>query len=343
MSFTRRDILKVVGAAGLVSISPNLAFAQVEGIEKKSLTIAVGGQALVYYLPLSIADLKGFFKEEGLDVKIVDFAGGSKALQAVVGGSADVCSGAFEHTISLQNRRQNYSAFVMQGRAPMITLGVSTKNMPDYKEPADLKGKKIGVTAPGSSTNMLLNFFLAKHGLSVSDVSIIGVGAGTGAVNAMRSGQIDAISNVDPVISTLEHEGLLNPIVDTRRLEDSQAIFGGPMPSSCLYASHKFIEDNPNTCQALANAIIKADKWIQAASLEDIIKTVPEQYLLGNPDVYRRALEASLEALSPDGIIDPDGPQTALNALDAYNEEIKAEKIDLSKVWNDRFVKKTSS
>ncbi|MDK7178480.1 ABC transporter substrate-binding protein, partial [Micrococcus luteus] len=103
------------------------AFAQVEGIEKKSLTIAVGGQALVYYLPLSIADLKGFFKEEGLDVKIVDFAGGSKALQGVVGGSADVCSGAFEHTISLQNRRQNYSAFVMQGRAPMITLGVSTK------------------------------------------------------------------------------------------------------------------------------------------------------------------------------------------------------------------------
>lgn len=343
MSFTRRDILKVAGAAGVASITPGLVLAQVENIEKKSLTIAVGGQALVYYLPLSIADLKGFFKEEGLDVKVVDFAGGSKALQAVVGGSADVCSGAFEHTISLQHRRQNYSAFVMQGRAPMITLGVSSKNMPDYKEPADLKGKKIGVTAPGSSTNMLVSFFLSQHGLSASDVSIIGVGAGTGAVNAMRSGQIDAISNVDPVISTLEHEGLLNPIVDTRKLKDSQAIFGGPMPSSCLYASHKFIEENPNTCQALANAIIKADKWIQEASFEDIMETVPEQYLLGNPEVYRRALEASLEALSPDGMIDAEGPQTALNALDAYNDDIKAESIDLSKVWNDSFVKKTSS
>lgn len=343
MSFTRRDMLKIAGAAGVASITPGLALAQVENIEKKSLTIAVGGQALVYYLPLSIAELKGFFKEEGLDVKIVDFAGGSKALQAVVGGSADVCSGAFEHTISLQHRRQHYSAFVMQGRAPMITLGVSSKNMPDYKEPADLKGKKIGVTAPGSSTNMLVNFFLSQHGLSASDVSIIGVGAGTGAVNAMRSGQIDAMSNVDPVISTLEHEGLLNPIVDTRKLEDSKAIFGGPMPSSCLYASHKFIEDNPNTCQALANAIVKADKWIQEASFEDIMQTVPEQYLLGNPEVYRRALEASLEALSPDGVIDAEGPQTALNALDAYNDDIKAENIDLSKVWNDTFVKKTSS
>ncbi len=343
MNFTRRDLLKVAAAAGVVSIIPKIANAQVDNIEKKSLTIAVGGQALVYYLPLSIADLKGFFKEEGLNVKVVDFAGGSKALQAVVGGSADVCSGAFEHTISLQNRRQSYSAFVMQGRAPMITLGVSSKNMPDYKEPADLKGKKIGVTAPGSSTNMLVNFFLSQHGLSASDVSIIGVGAGTGAVNAMRSGQIDAISNVDPVISTLEHEGLLNPIVDTRKLKDSEEIFGGPMPSSCLYASHKFIEENPNTCQALANAIIKADKWIQEASLEEIMQTVPEQYLLGNPDVYRRALEASLEALSPDGTIAADGPQTALKALDAFNDDIKADSIDLTKVWTDQFVKKASS
>lgn len=342
MSINRRDILKIAGAASVVGITPSLARAQVADIEKKSVSIAVGGQALVYYLPLSIAQLKGFYKEEGVDVKIVDFAGGSKALQAVVGGSADVCSGAFEHTISLQNRRQNYSAFVMQGRAPMITLAVSKKNLPDYKSPADLKGKKIGVTAPGSSTNMLVNFFLAQHDLKASDVSIIGIGAGTGAVNAIRSGQVDAISNVDPVISTLEHEGLLDVIVDTRKLEDSEAIFGGPMPSSCLYASQKFIDENPNTCQALANAIIKADKWIQQASAEEIMETVPEQYLLGNPEVYRRALEASREALSPSGVIDEAGPQTALKALDAYIEELKAENIDLSKVWTDRFVKQAS-
>lgn len=342
MSLSRRDILKVAGVAGVMSVAPGLARAQVANIEKKSLSIAVGGQALVYYLPLSIAQFKGFFKEEGLDAKIVDFAGGSKALQAVVGGSADVCSGAFEHTISLQNRRQIYSAFVMQGRAPMISLAVSKKNMPDYKEPADLKGKKIGVTAPGSSTNMLVNFFLAQHGLKASDVSIIGIGAGTGAVNAIRSGQVDAISNVDPVISTLEHEGLLDVIVDTRKLSDSAAIFGGPMPSSCLYASQKFIEQNPNTCQALTNAIIKADKWIQAASIEEIMETVPEQYLLGNPEVYRRALEASLDALSPTGLMDEAGPQTALNALDAYIEELDADNIDLSKVWTDRFVKQAS-
>lgn len=73
------------------------------------------------------------------------------------------------------------------------------------------------------------------------------------------------------------------------------------------------------------------------------METVPEQYLLGNPDVYRRALEASREALSPNGMIDAEGPSTALKALDAFNDDIKADSIDLSKTWTDRFVAKTSS
>src|SRR5690606_20193640 len=137
MPVSRRELLKAAGAAGLMGVLPGIARSQ--SLEKTSLTIAVGGQALIYYLPLSVAHLKGYFKDEGLDVTIADFAGGSKALQAVVGGSADVVSGAFEHTINLQAKGQFYRCFVLQGRAPMIVLGVSKKTMPDYQSPADLK------------------------------------------------------------------------------------------------------------------------------------------------------------------------------------------------------------
>ena len=56
----------------------------------------------------------------------------------------------------MQSKGQFYRAFALQGRAPMIGVGVSKKAMPGYKGPADLKGKKIGVTAPGSSTNMVV-------------------------------------------------------------------------------------------------------------------------------------------------------------------------------------------
>ena len=150
---------------------------QAQGLEKPKLNIAVGGKNLFYYLPLTIAEQLGYFKAEGLDVAIVDFAGGAKALQAVVGGSADVVSGAFEHTINMQAKGQAMRAFVLQGLAPQIVLGINPKTMPNFKSVADLKGKKIGVTAPGSSTHVLLNFVLAKAGIKPSDVSIIGVGA----------------------------------------------------------------------------------------------------------------------------------------------------------------------
>ena len=225
MSVTRRDLLKMAGAAGVMGMAPAIVRAQ--KLEKTKVQIAVGGKPLIYYLPLSIAEARGYFKDEGLDVSIADFAGGSKALQAVVGGSADIVSGAFEHTLSMQSKGQAYRAFVLQGRAPMIGVGVSKKNLPNYKSAADLKGKKIGVTAPGSSTNMVVSFFLAKHGLKASDVSIIGVGAGAGAVTALRSGQIDAISNTDPVVSMLEMPGDIQIIVDTRTLKDTKEIFGG--------------------------------------------------------------------------------------------------------------------
>ncbi|MDB5873794.1 MAG: transporter substrate-binding protein, partial [Ramlibacter sp.] len=203
-------------------------------LEKTKISIAVGGKAAFYYLPLTISEQLGYFKAEGLDVEISDFAGGARALQALVGGSADVVSGAYEHTINMQSKNQFIQSFVLQGRAPQIALGVSTKAMPNYKTLADLRGKKIGVSAPGSSTNMVANLVLSRGGLKASDVSFIGVGVAAGALTALRSGQIDAISNTDPVMTMLEQKGDVKIISDTRTLKGTQQVFGGTMPAACL-------------------------------------------------------------------------------------------------------------
>ena len=224
----------------------------------------------------------------------------------------------------------------------MIVLAVSKKTMPDYKTPADLKGKKIGVTAPGSSTNMMTSFFLAQHGLKPTDVSFVGVGAGAGAITALRTGQVDAMANLDPVISTLVKEDIVTIIADTRTIKDTKSIFGGNMPSGCLYTSQAFIDKNPNVTQALANAMVRADKWIQSASPDDIAKVVPESYLLGDPELYKLALKGNMEALSPDGRVAEDGPETALKSLAAFVPKFDASAIDLSKVWTNDFVNKAN-
>ena len=335
---TRRSVLL---AAAVTMLFPALVAAQTP--EKKKVTIAVGGKNLLYYLPLTIAEQRGYFKDEGLDVEIADFAGGARALQAVVGGSADVVSGAFEHNINMQAKGQSMRAFVLQGRAPQIVLAVSTKAMPNYKTVADLKGKKIGVTAPGSSTNIMANYVLAQHGLKPSDVSFVGVGAAQGAVAALRAGQIDAMSNLDPVITILTRGNDIRIISDTRDVAEADKVFGGPMPAGTLYAPVAFIEKNPNTVQALTNAIVRANKWIQQAGPSDIVKSVPESYLLGDRAVYIDAFMKAKPALSPDGMIPEQGPATALRALTSIDPAIADAKIDLKSVYTNEFVKKANA
>lgn len=308
--------------------------------EKTKIALAVGGKAAFYYLPLTISEQLGYFKSEGLDVEISDFAGGAKALQALVGGSADVVAGAYEHTIYMQAKNQPIEEFVLMGRAPQISVGVSTKTVPQYKSVADLRGKKIGVSAPGSSTNMVANLILAKHGMKASEVSYVGVGTGSGAIAAVRAGQIDAISNTDPIMTMLEQKGEVRIISDTRTLKGTQEVFGGPMPAACLYTHSDFLRRNPNTCQALANAIVHGLKWLQTAGPSDIIKTVPESYLLGDRGLYLASFNKVREAINLDGLMPEDGPKTSLRALAATEPDIKPDRINLSKTWTNDFARR---
>jgi NitT/TauT family transport system substrate-binding protein len=189
----------------------------------------------------------------------------------------------------------------------------------------------------------MTNFVLASAGLKPTDVSIVGVGAASGAVAAVKAGQVDAISNLDPVITLLSRPGDIKIVSDTRIVAEADRVFGGPMPAGCLYAPVPFIEKHPNTVQALTNAIVRANKWIQKAGPSDIVKVVPEAFLLGDRAVYIDAFLKAKPALSPDGTIPDEGPKTALRALAAGDEKLAGAKVDLKAVYTNDFVKKANA
>jgi NitT/TauT family transport system substrate-binding protein len=338
-TINRRNFAIGAAAAAAAIAAPGLR-AQPR-IEKPKLALAVGGKSAFYYLPLTISEQLGYFKAEGLDVEISDFAGGAKALQALMGSSADIVSGAYEHTINMQARNQFIQEFVLMGRAPQISMGVSTKTVPNYRNPTDLRGKKIGVSAPGSSTNMVANLVLSRAGVKADQVSYVGVGTSSGAIAAMRAGQIDAISNTDPIMTMLEQKGEVKIITDTRTLKGTQDVFGGPMPAACLYTRQDFIKANPNTCQALSNAIVRGLKWLQTAGPSDIIKTVPESYLLGDRALYLASFNKVREAIALDGIMPDEGPRTALRALASFEADVHPNKIDLAKTYTNEFARRS--
>jgi NitT/TauT family transport system substrate-binding protein len=324
-----------------VGVFASTALAQ---LEKKDVHIAVGGQASFYYLPLTIAERLGYFKDEGINLKLSDFAGGAVALRAVVGGSADVVSGAYEHTISLQSKKQFFQAFVAQGRLPQIAFGVATSKAGGIRSFKDLKGLKVGVSAPGSSTHNLVKQLLTKGGLDPNkDVSVIGVGLGAAAVGALKSGQIDAISNTDPVMTRLEQDNAIRVIADTRTVKGTEAVWGAPLPAGVLHAPIEFVQKNPNTVQALANAIVRADKWIAKASATDVARVVPESYLLGDRALYLFSYDKVKEAISPDGLISDAGAKATVAALAAFDPNVKPGEIDLARTYTNEFARKANA
>jgi NitT/TauT family transport system substrate-binding protein len=326
-------------ALGLVATQP----ARAQAIEKPDVTLAVGGKSGLYYLPLTITERLGYFKQQGLDVTIDDFAGGAKSLQALLGGSVDVVTGAYEHTIRMQARGQDIKAVLELGRFPGFVLGVRKEKAASVKSFRDLKGFKIGVSAPGSATHFFVNALIGKDGLKPEDVSIISVGSGATAVAAIKRGEIDAISNVDPAVSKLEQDGDIVVLADTRTEEGNMRLFGGTNPAAVLYLKADFAEKYPNTTQRLVNALYRGLQWLKTASAEDVVKTMPEEYYLGDRTLYERAIKASIEMYSKTGIITENGMQNAYQLLAQFDPELKGAKVDLAKTFDDRFVRKAAA
>lgn len=335
---SRRSFASGLAWAGSVLALPAL-HAQPK-VEKPKLVIAVDSKSALAYLPLAIAEQLEFFRAEGLDVLINDFADAASASMAVVSGAADVCSGSFERTLYLQSKNQMFQAFVLQGRTPQLALGVSTRNLPGYARIADLKGKKVGVATIDSMASVMTHLHLMRGGLNAADVSFVQLNSWANALAALRSGQIDALCNTDPVMTMLEQKGEVKIIQDARTLKGTSDLFGGSMPSACLYAASDFVQKNPNTCQALTHAMVHGLKWLQTAGPGDIIKTVPESYLLGDRALYLASFNKIRESISPDGVMPDEGPATALTAMGHYDPALRVAKVNVSKTYTNEFAQR---
>ena len=204
----KRILLPAISAAvAFVGMSPALAQ---DKPEKSQVHIGAASTG-VTYLPLLVAKQLGYFKDEGIEVTIAAFSGGSKALEALLGGSTDVVAGAYSNTLTMAAKGQRLVTFAAQVNCPAWIFGLAKKNEGKVTSIKDLKGMRIGVSAPGSSTHMVVNYMLHKAGLKPDDVSIIGVGQAAGAVAAIRTGQIDALIVNDPVATLLTDSGDLRP------------------------------------------------------------------------------------------------------------------------------------
>src|SRR5712671_5120996 len=331
---TMRTIFGRLGATLLaLMLMADLAAAQ------NKITIAVGGGACLCYLPTVLAKQLGEFDKAGLAVELVDLKGGSDALKAVLGGSADVVSGYFDHCVNLAAKKQELQAFVVYDRYPGLVLVVSPSHNAEIKSINDLAGKKVGVSAPGSSTDFFLKYLLKKNGVDASGVAVIGVGLGATAVAAMEQGQIDAAVMLDPAVTVLQgsHQDL-RILSDTRTEKDNQAVFGGDYPGGALYSTTAWVGSHEKEVQALTNAIVNTLKWIHSHSPEEIMAKMPAEMVGKDKALYLAALKNTIPMYSKTGLMDPKGAAAVLAVFSESSPDVAKANIDVSKTYTNKFV-----
>ncbi len=302
------------------------------------ITIMVGGYEKQIYLPAKLAEALGYFKDEGLDVEILNESAGVDAENQLLAGAVQGVVGFYDHCVDLQAKGKFVESIVQFSQAPGEVELVSTKH-PEIKSPADFKGKSLGVTGLGSSTNFLTLYMASKAGLQPGDVVTIPVGAGATFIAAMQQDQIQAGMTTEPTISRMLKTNEAKVLVDMRTVEATREALGGTYPAASFYLETSWVDAHKEESQKLANAFVKTLRYINTHSAAEIAEKMPKDFYVGDKDGYIKALDEGKGMFTPDGIMPEDGPKTVLAVLSEFSKNVKGKQIDLSKTYTTEFVK----
>jgi len=305
----------------------------------EKVTVGIGGVALMVYLPTALAKAKGYFAEEGLDVEILDIkGGGSQAASALIGGSVDFSANAIDHAIKAKTRGKDLVAVHSHVRLPVMGLVVSNKYKGVIKSIADLKGRPLGVTSPGSQTHMILGFLLVKNGVKAEEVKIVGAGGSTMPL-AVEKDSVHAGMMLDPFFTVFLKQGKGYPLVDMFTTKGTVDAMGGEVQGTTLITRPDVIEKRPAMVQKMVNALVRANKFIVGSSGEELAKVLPKE-LSGDPKLYAESFEHAREAFPADSLVTRDGVARVIETMRAFDAVPAGMKIEPESVFDNRFVMK---
>ncbi|GAA3714070.1 ABC transporter substrate-binding protein [Streptomyces tremellae] len=305
--------------------------------------IMVGGLDKVIYLPAMLTQRLGYFKDEGVDVQLLTESAGVQAETALVSGDVQGTVGFYDHTLDLQAKGKQVESVVQFAQAPGEVEVVSTKAADEIRSPKDFKGKKLGVTGLGSSTDFLTKYLAVRGGLKTSEFTPVAVGAGQTFVSALQQGSIQAGMTTEPTVSTILDKKAGSVLVDLRTPDGSRAALGGLYPSSSLYMNTAWVNGHKDTVHRLARAFVRTLRWMASHTPEDIAAKMPADYQQGGGKaLYAEAVRNSLPMFTTDGVMPPDGPATVKRVLSTFDPNLQNVDVDVDKTYTTEFVKDTA-
>jgi NitT/TauT family transport system substrate-binding protein len=293
----------------------------------------------VFYLPAYLARELGYYEADGLSVDIQDLPGGSKSVQAMLGGSADAIGAVYEHTLWLaaENRPTRCFALFIDRPGLMLIISPAAQSL---RSIADLKGRNVGVATPGSQSHFFVNYLLEKNGLASGDISAVGIGMGAAAVAAIERGKVDAAAVTGSAISVLQRRHPnLRILANGCTAEGVKQLFGlDNYPTHGLLAPDVWLNQNPSTASKLVKAAQRANRWIREHSPEQILEKVPVEYRMEDPAADIDAIRMTLPMMSADGKIRRESAEAVRRVLSLSVEKVRTSNFDITSTYTNQFV-----
>lgn len=302
------------------------------------VVLMVGGVDKQIYLPAELADRLGYFREQGLNVELESEPAGVEAEDELLAGAVQGVVGFYDHTIDLQSKGKFVESVVQFSRVPGEVELVSSKHASEIASPSDFKGKTLGVTGLGSSTDFLTRYIAERSGLKEGQFSLLPVEAGNTFIAGLQQDKIQAGMTTEPTISRLLSTGQAKVLIDLRSPQSTQKALGGLYPAACLFMQTAWVNAHPQTTQKLVNAFVKTLNYIATHSAEQIAEQMPTDYYAGNRALYVNALREGKVMFTKDGVMPAGGPATVLHVLSSFNPNIHNAAIDLRLTYTTSFV-----
>jgi len=287
------------------------------------------------YLPVYLAEPLGYYKDEGLAVEIAQFSGGAQSIQSVIGGSADIAAGFYEHAIEMTVAGKPLQAFVTMLRYPGMALVVSPKASHAVEKIEDLKGLRVGVGTPGSPTHFYLNYLLSQHGLRGDDVGVVGIGAPATAALAVEAGKVDAAVVGAAMIVLRQRVPQLRVLAESFSLDGvRQSLGADEYPGATLLATREWLQAHEDSGRRLARAIVRGLQFIQSHQPAEILDRLPAEYHT-DPDTDLATMRAFKPLFSVDGRMVAATADTVRRVLSTSLENVRDAQLDLQRTYTN--------
>ncbi|WP_175821235.1 ABC transporter substrate-binding protein [Burkholderia sp. BCC0419] len=300
------------------------------------LRLMTGGAAKLIYLPVILADRLGYFRREGLDVRIMSLPSGIDVSTELVAGAIEGAVGYYDHVVALQSRGMDVQSVIVLGQSAGVIELASAAN--GIRTMTDTRGRRLGVTGFGSSTYVLTRYLAKRAGLASDAYTVIPLAAEPAFERAMTSGDIDVGMTEEPTATRLLARAVVRPLVDLRSVADTRARLGGSYVGACIYMRREWIDAHPDETARLVRAVQAALDFIRTHDEADIEAAVPESLKGGDRGTYHKALTIMKSAFSSTGRMPPDAPQTVLAIVADVDADVMPHHVDLTRTWTNRFV-----